>query len=176
MVRISGQPRLADVEKRDDLGMAVRDDVAGEGAEGGCPRAAGIHDRRDSGVDTGEVGVDAGAADAIEDVCVQVDQAGRNDLAGDVDRPRGPGAVDIRSDTREHAVLHGDVVNAVEPHRRIDDRPALEQQIVHVVPLSGPARRHTTRQIRSGYKSTGISAALSDGNRKCVEPRSRLSP
>ena len=57
----------------------------GKRAEGRRARAARVDDGGDAGVDAAEVGIDAGAVDALEDVRVQVDQPGRDELAR---RPR----------------------------------------------------------------------------------------
>src|SRR2546422_355781 len=81
----------------------------------------------------GEIGVDAGPVDAIEDVGVDVDQAGRDDLTGRVDRPGRLGAPDVRCDAGDRAALNGDVAGAGEPGGRIDDVATFEQEIVHGV-------------------------------------------
>ena len=133
-VRIRREPGLADVQERHDFGVAARHDVAREAAERRRARAAGVHDRRDPGVDAGEIGIDAGAVGALEDVRVEIDETGRDDLAGDVDRARSLGERDARRDARDLAILHRDVLDAIEPRGGVDDPSALEQQIEHGCP------------------------------------------
>ena len=135
-----GEPGLADVQERDDLGVAARQDVARKAAEGGRARAARVDDGGDAGVDAAEVGIDAGAVDALEDVGVQVDQAGRDDLTADLDDARGLGRRDAWRDPRDHAVLHRHVERAVEPAGRVHDCAALQHEIVHAWPPKAARR------------------------------------
>src|SRR6185503_17133490 len=92
---------------------------------------AGIDDGRDAGVHAGEVGIHAGAIDALEDVGVQVDEPGGDDLAADLQHPRGLVGRDARRHPRDRTVLHRHVEHAVESARRVHDPSALEHQIVH---------------------------------------------
>ena len=144
------KPRLADVQEGNHLGVAARDDVPGEAAEGGRPRAAGVDDGGDPGVHAAEIGVDAVPGEALEDVGVKVDQARGDDLPGHRDRPRRLGAGDVGGDARDHAVLHGDVEDPVEPRGRIHHGPTLEHEIMHghsprklaMITIAAPARAH----------------------------------
>ena len=136
-----GQAGLADVQEGNDLGMALRHDVAGKGAEGGAPRAAGVDDRGDARMHPAEVGMHAIADDAVEDVGVQVDEARRDRAPGYVDDPRRLVACDEGCNVGNLAVLNGDVVPSAQPDGRVDHRASCQQQIVHVVPPCFGARR-----------------------------------
>src|SRR5207249_3899749 len=155
-VRVRGEPGLADVEEWDDLGGAARDDVTREAAEGGRARASGVDDRRDSGMHAGQVGVDAGPVDPLEDVGVEVDQAGRDELAAHFEGPRRLGGGDLRRDARDDAVLHRDVENPVEPRRWIQHVAAPEHEIVHSWPPPPCALQAVAglgpRRPRRGYE------------------------
>lgn len=123
------------MEKRHDLGVTPRDDVAREGVEGGRPRAPGVHDGGDAGVDPGKIGIDPGPVDALEDVGVAVDQPRGDDLAPDLDHPRGLAYRDARGDARDLPILDRHVEDTVKPARRVNDGATLQQKIVHVCPL-----------------------------------------
>ena len=126
-----GEPCLADVEEGDDLGMAARHDVPGKRAEGRRARAPRVDDGRHPGEDTAEIGIDAGAVDALEHMGVQVDQAGRDDLATHRDGAGRLRRRDVRRDARDLPALDRNVVHPVEPRGWIHHGAALEQEIVH---------------------------------------------
>ena len=132
-VRRGGEPRLADVQEGNDLGVAARNDVPGESREGGRPRAPRVHDRGDARPHAAEIGVDAVAVDALEDVRVQIDEARGDDLSPDLDGLRRLGGRNVLGDAGDHTVSHGDVAEPVEPRGRIHHGPTLEQEIVHAV-------------------------------------------
>jgi hypothetical protein len=99
-----------------------------------APALPDIHDRRDTRVDAGEVRIDAGAVDALEDVRVKIDEPRRHELAGHVDDPRRLRRRNVRRDARDGALLDCDVEDVVEPARRIHHPATLEDEIVHGVP------------------------------------------
>ena len=137
-----GQAGLADVQEGNDLGMALRHDVAGKGTEGGAPGAAGIDHRGDARMHPAKVGMHAVADDAVEDVGVQVNEARRDRPAGHVDNPRRLVARDEGCNVSNLAVLNGNVVPPAQPDGRVDNRASCQQQIVHVVPpCFGAGRR-----------------------------------
>jgi len=78
--------------------------------------------------------MNAVAGDALEDVGVQINQAGRDDLARHLDDPARLGRGDARRNARNHAALDRDVLNPVEATRRIDDPSTSEHEIVHAGP------------------------------------------
>ncbi len=102
------------MQERNDLRLAAGLDVAGKCREGGGPRAAGVDDGRDARVDAAQVGVEAVPGDAVQDVRVQVDQAGGDDPAREFDGPRGLDSGDVGGDPRDEPVLHRDVMRAGE--------------------------------------------------------------
>ena len=75
--------------------------------------------RRDLG------GVDPERGAAPIDMGVQVDQAGHDDLAGDIDDLRRRRRGSIAADRGDLAVRESDVGDLVAPVRRIDDAAAL---------------------------------------------------
>ena len=102
----------------------------GEGADVGAACAAGIDEGGDSGVDAADVGVHAGGVDALEHVDVDVDDAGGDDPALDVDDVGGV-VGDIGGDAGELTVLDGDVHDAVALGGGVDDGAAFEYEVVH---------------------------------------------
>src|SRR5262249_25810812 len=135
-VGTGGETGLADVEERNDLGVALGNDVAREGGKRRRPRAARVDDGRHPGVDAAQIGMDAVAGDALEHVGVQVDQARGDDLARHLDDAAGLGRRDIARDARNGPALHGDVLNTVEAARRIENSSTSEHEIVHAGPRS----------------------------------------
>src|SRR5262249_15237578 len=136
-IRESRESRLADVQERNDLGVAPGNDVAGESFERRCTRAAGIDDGGDAGLDAPEIGVDAVPREPVEDVRVEVDQTGSDEPTTHRDGPRGLCDGNVRPDARDDSVLDSDIQDAVEPGGRIHHCPTLEQEIVHVIPPRG---------------------------------------
>jgi hypothetical protein len=126
-----GEPGLADVQERDHLGMAVRQDVAGKRREGRRARAARVHDGGDAREHAAQVRVHPGAIDSFEHVGVEIDEAGRDELAADLDDPRRLARRDVGRDARDLAVLHRDVLHTVEPGGWIEDTASLQHEIEH---------------------------------------------
>ena len=63
-------------------------------------------------------------------VSVGVDQAGQDQLAGNVDHLGGAGRQDGLFDRRNAPVADRDVANAVDARRRANDTPAAQQKII----------------------------------------------
>src|SRR4026209_2862007 len=93
-----GEPGLAGVQELDPRGVAARDDVSREPAEGGRPRAARVHDGGHARVDAAQVRVRPGAVEALEDGGGRVDEPRDRRLAAPVDGARGLGLRDLRRD------------------------------------------------------------------------------
>src|SRR5688500_11853425 len=102
-----------------------------EALKGRAPRAASVHERGDSGVDAPQVGVDAIAGEALEDMRMQVNQAGGNDRPGDLQDARRLLAGDRWRDLRYGAVLDCNVVSSVKADRWVHHGTAFEDEIVH---------------------------------------------
>jgi len=68
---------------------------------------------------------------AVEDVRVQIDEPGRDGLAGHVDDSPSLRRRNVRGDLGDLPVLHRDVEHAAQVLRRIDDRATLQEQVVH---------------------------------------------
>ncbi len=115
--------------------MAVGKDVLREGGEGSRARAPRVDDGGDAGEHAGQVGIDAGPVHALEDVGVEIDEAGRDDLPANLHDARGLGGGDVGRDARDPSVLHGDVMEPVQVRGRIDDAATFEQEIEHGVVL-----------------------------------------
>jgi hypothetical protein len=122
------------MQERNDLGVAMRNDVARESRERRRAGAARIDDGGDAGIHAADVRVYSHAAESLEDVRVQVDQAGRDDLAGHLDRLRRLGRGDVLRDASNLSVFHGSVRNPIDAGSGIEDGSTLQQEIVHVIP------------------------------------------
>ena len=104
------------------------DHVLAEAVEVARPGAAGVDGRGDAAGAGQQLRLDAERGAAPIDVGVQVDQAGRDDLAANVTRV---GAGEAVTDRRHLAAGEGDVGHLVDALRGVDDPAALENQIVH---------------------------------------------
>jgi hypothetical protein len=75
--------------------------------------------------------MDAVGRHPVEDVRVEIDEAGCHGLARDIDDPSSLRDRDIRGDPGDLAVLYRDVESAAQVLRRVDDVAALQEQVVH---------------------------------------------
>lgn len=96
------------------------------------------------------------------DVAVNVDEAGRDEEARDVDRLDGIGGVQVRRHGDDVPVLHTDVGYAIEVVARIDHASVLQQQIVGQGIGRQRTRRPCLRQCMRGgqQKSDGKRCGL----------------
>jgi hypothetical protein len=124
-VRDRRQAGLADVQKRDNLGMAMRQDMARETLEGGAPGTARVNDRGNACVHAGDIGIHAEAGESFEDVSVKIDQTRRHDETLCVDHAPRLFIGNARRDSRDHALLDRNIVNAAQTLRRVNQRAAL---------------------------------------------------
>src|SRR6478609_8939270 len=67
------------------------------------------------------------AGDMPEDMGMRIDQPGQDQRTAHIDRLPRPR--EIRADRRDLAVGDRDILDTVEPLRRIDDPPALQNQV-----------------------------------------------
>ena len=104
----------------------------GKAAEGVAPGAARIHHGGDAGVDAAQVGPHPVAVHPVVDVGMQVYQAGGHQLAGHVDHAGSFFDRDSGGYAGDLSCLYGYVVQCVNVLGGIDDRPAPDQQIVHL--------------------------------------------
>ena len=125
-VRLVVEAHTGDVEHAEDVGPGAGHDVAGEATECVAARAAGVQHGRNAGADAGEVWVDAVLVDAFVHVGVQVDHAGYDDVAGDIDDARRARGVYVGGDFRYEAVCDGDVQLRPDVLRRVDYFAALQ--------------------------------------------------
>ena len=117
-----------DVDIADDVHVRRLDDMPAVAVEIRWARRAGIHQRRAGCRQRIGIGFDADAGVAGIDVGVQVDQAGRHHLAGNV---AGVTAFQPVTDGGDLAVVKRDVGDAVDILSGIDDATALQHQIMH---------------------------------------------
>ena len=117
-----------DVEIRKDSNGRGLDHVLAEAVEIAGPGAAGIDEGGDAAGARQQLGLDTQGRAAPVDMGVQVDQAGRDDLAFDVARV---GPSEPVADRRDLAAGEGDVGHLVDALRGIDEPAAFENQIVH---------------------------------------------
>ena len=115
--------------------LAKAVEVAGTGA-------AGIDDGGDAAGAGQQFGCHAERGAAPVDVGVQVDEAGRDQLAFDVLRLL---AGKVVADRRHLAAREGDVGHLVDALRGIDQLAALENQVVHAFLIEERHRYRLTR-------------------------------
>jgi hypothetical protein len=121
-----------DVEIGQDAHRRRLDHMLAKAVEIAGARTAGIDEGGDAAAARQQFGLDAERGAAPIDMGVQVDQAGRHDLAGDVARVLGRQAL---ADRRHLAARESHVGHSVDILRRIDHPAALQYEIVHE-PLS----------------------------------------
>ena len=117
-----------DVEIGQDADRRRLDHVLAKAVEVARAGAAGIDEGGDAAGAGQKLGLDAERRAAPVDVGMQIDEAGRDDLACDVAHVL---ARQIVADGRDLAVREGDVGHLVERLRGIDDPSAFENQVVH---------------------------------------------
>ncbi|MGC4055608.1 MAG: hypothetical protein QM757_42835 [Paludibaculum sp.] len=139
---VSHHAEAGDVDEGEDFGFGAVDHREFEELEVAPAGAAGVGHGGDSGAEAEVVRADAviagpgvGNDGGGEDVGVDVDQAGGDDQAGDVDDFCGIGGGQIRGDGGDFAILDGDVHEGVDVVFRVDDATPFEQ---HVVPRLRP--------------------------------------
>ena len=104
------------------------------------PGAAGVDEGGDAASPRQQLGRHAKRGAAPIDVRVQVDQAGRDELALDLARLASR---EVVADRRDLAAGESDVGHLVDPLRRIDQLAALQHQIVHAFLIEA---RHRVRR------------------------------
>ena len=133
-----GEAGAADVQERDNLGGVAGDDVRRESTVGVAAAAAGIHHGGYAGAHTAHVGIYAIAVDAFVHMGVQVDEAGGNVFALDLnDAGRFVGG-NVGGDGGDFAVFDCDVVGSVQVLGWVDNCASLDDQVIHCwVPSDG---------------------------------------
>ena len=121
-----------DVEQREDARIGDVDDVLAQAGEGVGARGAGVDDRGHAFGDTVGIGRNTERSDAVIDMDVDIDPAGRDDAAGGVDDMEGVGGGDRVREPRDLAVRDGDVLDLRQPLSWIDDASAFHQQVIYV--------------------------------------------
>ncbi len=148
--RKRGEPNICDVHEGVEAGARLRHD---EPAEAGEVVGAGIA-RRDAGGGAlvGDEFVrgnpDRGAVRI--DVAVQVDEAGRHQLAASIDRTQRPCGRDIGFDRFDHAIANADVAPAAQRLARIEHLAAFDHEIELVVRPHGGECRSPCGSERDG--------------------------
>ena len=117
-----------DVQVGEDAHRRRLDHVLAEAREVARPRAAGVDRGGDAGGAAEILRVDAERGAAPVHVRVQVDQAGRDDVALHV--AHFGRVAEIVADLRDLAAGERHVGDAVDVLRRVDDAPALQDEIV----------------------------------------------
>ena len=133
-------PRRADVDEGEDPADERVDDVLAEPRIRVRARRARVDDRRRASSEVARAGPDREVGDAPVDVDVEVDEA-RDDVAvGRVDRIGRVTEPDVRLDGRDAPAGDRDVAPVVHPARRVDDRAAMDDQVVAHRSLPSSAR------------------------------------
>ena len=145
---VGGQADRADVQESQQAGAVGRKDIIAHRAIVQETGAAGVHPGRGSGGKTMLVGMDGAAGAAVIKMAVQVNQAGGQQLAGNVDNPVGLGRIEAFSDGGHPAVAKSHIPPVVDPLARIQQRPAFQQQIVREGVGS-----HFCLLMRAGYSA-----------------------
>ena len=130
-VRSGSQAGAADVQEADDFGIVAGYHVLGYAAKGVATRAAGIHHGGDPGSNAPKIGFYAVAVDSVIDVGMQVNQTGSDDFPGHGNHSGSLFCGYVGRHPGNLTVFNSYIVETVQVLGGIDDRPALDQQIVH---------------------------------------------
>src|SRR5947207_4870157 len=131
-------------QKRINAARRGFDDIAAERGKRHQARATLIDERRAGRMHADQIGVEPKpAGDVPEDMGMRIDQPGQDQRATHIDRLSRPR--EIPSDRRNLAVGDRDMLDTVDPLRRIDDPSALQNQVkalllLHIVLLLRRAR------------------------------------
>src|ERR1700730_6353438 len=118
------QTSLADVQKRDNLGTTMRQDMARETLEGGTSRTARIHDRRNAPMPPRDIRIHSEPREPFENVSVKIDQTRRYDETLCVDYAPRLFIGNCGRDSRDHTLLDRDITNATKTLRGVNQRSA----------------------------------------------------
>ena len=103
------------MQKRQNLGCIVRQDVARKRRECRRTRAPRVHDGGHPCAHSREVRLHAGFVHTLEDMCMQIDQARRHGPARNVDHPLRASRIDLRRHLRNVSTLHRHVQLTPQP-------------------------------------------------------------
>ena len=118
-------------QERINLRLRLLDNEVPEARQRHARRAALVDHRGDAGAHADHVRVQAEAAgDVLINVSMGVDQAGQDQLAGDVDHLARAGRKDRGFDGGDAAVADRNVANAVDSGGRANDAPAAEEKVI----------------------------------------------
>ena len=106
--------------------MTLGDDMPWEARKGGASGTASIHQRGHAGIDAPQVRMHTVAVKTLEHVGMQVNQARRDDLARHFMHATGLFTGNGRRNTRNLAILDGNIVDAVQAGRWVYNGTALE--------------------------------------------------
>ena len=139
-----------DVDERDDAHRRRLDHMFEEAGIVAGPGASRVDERRAAAAREPQ-GIDAERRAAPIDMGVEIDEAGRDDIARDVAQLC---AVQPIADRRDPAVGEADVGDAIDPLRGVDDAAALEDEIVFHRPTPALPARLATLSFGGGASST----------------------
>jgi hypothetical protein len=137
---------MRDVEDRYDAHRRRLDHMAAETVEIAGARAAGVDKRGCAAGPRDRGGVDPERGAAPIDMRMEVDEAGDDQLPGNIDG-LGPAGCQIAADRGNLAIGKGDIGELVASVARIDDPAALEDQFRHRSP---PSRRPSLHEHMRG--------------------------
>ena len=119
------------MQEADYFGVVAGYHVLGDAAKGVATRAAGIHHGGDPGPYAPQIRFHAVAVDSVIYVGMQVDESRRDDFSSHVNHSGSLFGGYVRRHPGNLPVFNSYIVETVQVLRGIDDRPALDQQVVH---------------------------------------------
>jgi hypothetical protein len=154
------------------------DDAIVELLEIAPARASRVGDRGDTRAQRERIGVDAivagirpALACAGEDVHVNVDQAGRDNQACDVDHLERVGGIQARRDRRDGPALDGDIADRADIVLGVDHAATQQQQIVTGLRRQRARKKEEGNMSHLHYRERSITAyVLSSDNVNSVAP------
>ena len=147
-------------DEREDARLRLLDNEFAKPVEGQRARAALIHHRSHPGADADEIGVEPEITrNVLVDMGVGIDQAWRHDEPRGVD-DLGLSRIEFRRDRRDVALADSDVADGIDPILRIDNPPALDDDVKRRRQLLDRLRHeNSSRSFAPGVSAPAVMVA-----------------
>ena len=150
LARFGDQPDARDVEEGEDARAGAIDDQSAETVERVGAGRACVDGGRHPSSDAIRIEIEAPVRQPRESVHVQIDQAGGDNLSADPYRACGLTWIDLRRDGCHLATGDGQVGDAIQRLRGVDDPPPLQEQLILALGRLRQRRGQGAKQQGSG--------------------------